>query len=408
MFRSQKYILLFSILTILFASCERENSDVTIPVDSTYEVDTIIVNNIFNALSSESNQTIQLGCQQIQLPFEVLLASGDIVAIQIFDDFFPYLDSDASDPLADFIYPIFTIDQVGEVFESQDAAELSLKFANCLPDNDAWNYADAQENIVPAFLFESICLEIVYPVFVSNTDTTTQYIADSEVELADLLIQNGNLFFNTPFSVLFEDDVEYVLNNFNDFIELLIQCSDFAPPLVGSGISVTGGGCLELIFPISVLINGPNGEEEVFLSNINEYLDLFLEGAAMELQYPFVLADGFTDYEVFCELALAHALQEACDITIETDALFCGPVHINLLLNQPVCFYEIVYPIQLDVEGSLQTFEDNYDYEDFLFNLTNEEVLVVYPVDIYLPDEQITVTVNSDDDVFTFLQEECN
>ena len=111
MFRIQKYILLFSILTILFASCERENSDITTPVDSTYEVDTIIVNNIFNALSSGSNQTIQLGCQQIQLPFEVLLASGDIVAIQIFDDLFPYLDSDASDPLADFIYPISTIDQ---------------------------------------------------------------------------------------------------------------------------------------------------------------------------------------------------------------------------------------------------------------------------------------------------------
>ena len=107
-------------------------------------------------------------------------------------------------------------------------------------------------------------------------------------------------------------------------------------------------------------------------------------------------------------MALAHALQEACDITIETDELFCGPVHINLIFNQPVCFYEIVYPIQLNVEGSLQTFEDNYDYEDFLFNLTNEEVLLVYPIDIYLPDEQITVTVNSDDDVFTFLQEECN
>ena len=122
MLRIQKYIFFFSILSIFFASCERENSDITTPIESTYEVDTIIVNNIFNALSSGSNQTIQLGCQEIQLPFEVLLVSGDIVAIQTFDDFVPYLDIDASDPLADFIYPIFTIDQTGEVFESQDAA----------------------------------------------------------------------------------------------------------------------------------------------------------------------------------------------------------------------------------------------------------------------------------------------
>lgn len=408
MLRFHRYIVLLSILTILFASCERENIDITTPTKSTYEVDTIIVNNIFNALGSGSNQTIQLGCQEIQLPFEVLLASGDIVAIQTFDDFVPYLDIDASDPLVDFIYPILTIDQAGEVFESQDAAELSLKFANCIPDNDVWNYADAQENIVPAFLFESICLEIVYPVFVSSIDTTTQYIANSEVELADLLIQNGNLFFNMPFSVLFEDDAEYVLNNFNDFIDLLVQCSDFAPPLVGSGISVTGDGCLELIFPISVLVNGPNGEEEVFVSNINEYLELFLEGASMELQYPFVLADGSTAYEVHCELSLAHALQEACDITIETDELFCGPVHVNLIFNQPVCFFEVVYPIQLEVLGGLQTLEDDYDYGVFLENFINEEAFLVYPIDIYLPDQQITVTVNSDDDVFNFLQEECN
>ena len=90
MIRFHKYILLFSLFTVLFTACDRTNTDEISVKDPIYVTDTIIVNNIFNALSSDGVESMDLGCHELLFPLELLLESGTIVSIESVDDLCPF------------------------------------------------------------------------------------------------------------------------------------------------------------------------------------------------------------------------------------------------------------------------------------------------------------------------------
>ncbi len=404
MMRFLKCIFLLSLFGFLFAACERTNTDEISVKDPIYVVDTIIVNNIFNALSADGVESMDLGCHELLFPLDLLLESGTIVSIESVDDFMPFFEEDLADPAVDFIYPVYTLDEDGVEYASEDATALALKFANCIPD-EGWDHSHEYEDIVPAFLFESNCLELLYPVFLIDLDST-QYIANDESDFLDLVLENEFLFLDVPFSVLFEETQEIVVNDFGQFHDLVALCEGISPPVLNDSLPIIGYGCLDIVYPFTVLVEG---NLEVVVEDINEYMILLLEGIPMEIQMPFTLVDedGIL-YEINNAIDLADAYEDACGIIIDIHDVCCAPDHALLIYYHGFtnCQYTVNFPVQITFDGGILVINNAGEYHDVFEALMDEDATLVYPVQITLADGSGTViTFNSADEICAFYED---
>lgn len=125
-FRNFFALLLAAI--VLLTSCQEDNSDELIVIDSDYKIDTIVVNPLLVELRGATQDYLGLECLKIPYPLELLQQSGATITIFTEAD----LDSATmlSDSIVDFVYPFVVETQNGQVQINQ-IEDLVLELSSC-------------------------------------------------------------------------------------------------------------------------------------------------------------------------------------------------------------------------------------------------------------------------------------
>jgi hypothetical protein len=412
-----KTFLLLMLAGFLFTACKKENvDDIVITEDPTYEPEKKETNNLLTALRSNSSEGLDLGCITVVYPFELELASGDITTISSESDFEDAENGTGEEVAVDFVFPLSVINnEDGEAFDVNNNTELGIAFASCIPD-DGWDYTETGDGTytIPAFLFEELCFDLVYPIDVMDGDENT-YTANNEAELIDLIATTSNLSFVLPITVVDEAGEETVIENVAGFYDLYYNCEGVTPPGTEGGnvidlSQLDTANCdfdsLIIQYPYEVVT--ADGEL-ITVEDENQEAALILSGEEYTIQYPFSLVDAdgtvttINSEEEFIELVLP------CFITVEEPSDPCDfPTHALLIFNQgTTCGYQLAFPFQVEASGVVYDINEMNDYWSVYNSEQLNDIFLIYPVSVTLNTDGSTVTLNSDDEVCTFVQDSC-
>lgn len=401
---SLKYVLIFAIITL--ASCSREDIDDVIVDEPNYTPDTLVINNLMNNLKSNTNDGMDLGCVTIEFPFELLTESQGTVTIASESEFEQALEMQGADRVIDFVYPLDIIENDGSETVVQAGAELAVLFASCIPETGWTNTASGLE-LLPASLFEDFCFDIQYPVELVDPEGNT-LIAEDETEFIDELASAGELFFSLPVSFVDEDGDEVIVQNIDDFYELVFECEGISAPVVGDGFEIDEFSCFELTYPFDV--EREDGST-VTIENENDYANLVLNGEIVYITLPFTVEfeDGSTSVVsneedlililIDCGIIIEVIDPNPCEVTETHVLLFYNALNIFTLNRYP---FEISYPVTLIVEGNPVVINSGNEYIPAVGNNPSRIIPaeIVYPVTITQFGQEIVL--NSDDDVCAF------
>lgn len=401
------------------SACNEENIDEIVPDEPTYQPESTEVNNLLTALRFNDAEGLDLDCITILFPFDLELASGNTVSINSESEFNAAIDSSGTDPAVNFIFPLDILNSDGENEQINTLEELGAAFIACIP-TDGWDYSDTEGDLIPAFAFDGLCFDLVYPVNLEDADGNT-YTANDEAALIDLSATVENLFFVLPITVLDEDDNEIVIEDYDAFFFLVETCenSGITPPIVVvGGIEIVGFACYELQYPFTLDLGDGNTLE---INDEDEYATTILNaGEALELVYPFTL-QSILDSQLLTINNGDEYLQAlaACgiDIEIEEDDDPCDDIeeddpiaHTTLFYNAYnifalySCPFTFEYPVQLDIEGTV--FDIN-NVDDYLAAIGGNPFTpafgsIVFPVTV-IKEDDTTEELNSNTDVCVFI-----
>lgn len=410
-----KFSVLILMMGLLFTACDpEENVDEVVPTGNPdFETEVVVVNSLINALTVTTTEGMEFGCLSINYPFDLLTASGEIATITSDEELEAALMEEGDFEAVDFIYPLSITDEEGNMSMVANTEELGIAFASCIPDEE-WDDAEEYGGILPAFLPESLCFDLVYPLSASNQGT--DYTINSDEELIDLMATFPNdVFFNLPLNVVAEDGSELTIESASVFFNLVYTCNGASPPVVADGFVIQGFACNNLLYPFDVRIASG---EVITISSQSEYAELVFSGEEVELQYPFSL-ENIIDGEVSVinnSDELIDAINSCGGIIIEIDPIDSAcdsdtPAHILLFFNQngPVsspCRFYINYPVQVTLGGT--TYDINTTAEYFeVYNQTNNwnDIKLLYPASVTMYDDSSIVTFEEENDVCTFIDE---
>lgn len=408
--------LLFAIV-VLMTACSKENLDETIVGEPNFEPDTIAVNTLINALQANLDVGLDLGCITIQYPFDLLLESGMTLTINSTSEFEAVADQGAADQVVDFVFPLTVSTENGESMEANSNEELGVLFGSCVPD-DGWDETTSNDGTftIPAFLFEELCFDLVYPVDVEDTAGNI-YTANEEGELIDLLATTAtNLSFILPISVLDEAGNETLIESVSGFYDLYYSCDGVSHPGTEGGIvldlsDLDSTNCnfetLAVQYPYNILTESG---ELVSIEDENQEAALILSGENYTLQYPFNLVDAEGQVIVVTSELEFILLILPCLITVEEPESCHADAHVLLFFNGLNIFtinkyeYEINFPVTLIVEGTEVVVNNGDEYLPAVggspFDLLETEI--VYPVTVTQFGQEIVL--NSDADVCQFYE----
>ena len=171
-------LLLFA--GLFMVSCDKENVDVVIPDEPDYTPDTVQVNNLFKAVDPGSD-ALSMDCIQIPFPIEFEQQSGGTVLINSLPEYEAALDLQGEDRIVDFVFPLLVSDKDGNPHQVNNNSELGTDFSSCVPTS-GWEASTTSMGLLPAFLFEALCFDIVYPVNLENGEGET-FVAENAEEL---------------------------------------------------------------------------------------------------------------------------------------------------------------------------------------------------------------------------------
>ena len=396
--------LLFLCVGLFLTSCNPENIDNVVPEEPNYVAPTVEVNNLISALTSSTttNEGLFLGCISVDYPFDLLLVSGETLTINEEADFEAAIILEGDEAVIDFVFPLNVTYEDETTGQINDNLELGASFASCIPTT-GWGNPTVTDQSIPAFLFDGLCFDLVYPAMLEDLDGGT-YTVNNEAELIDLCATVVPVFFTLPLTVVDSAGVEIEITNEEDFFNLTFTCQGVSPPVTGNGIVVSGFGCNEIQYPFEVMT--PSGP--VTVNNEDEYANLILSGTGIELIYPFSLMNEAGDILVINSIEELIPALEACGIQIIIDPSgSCGiPSHILLFFDQSAgqCGFELNFPVQLEAGGTVNDIGDMDAYFELLNTTSAEEIQVVYPVTISLPNGTI-VTFENDEEICEFINE---
>lgn len=398
-----KSILLFLSVGILITSCKKDDQiNTTVPENPNYTPDTIIVNSLMTALKPGASGDLDLGCMRVGYPFDLVLKSGSTVAIQNQAAFDAAMNATGADRVVAFAFPLLVTKADGSAVQIGSNRDLAEAYASCVP-NQGWERAAASGDLIPACLLGYVCLEIVYPVnLVDGNDQP--YTANDETELIDLIVSIDTLYFALPLTVINLSGDQVEINDVATFFELAFDCELIDPPVVADGIQFNGFACNRLAFPFNVQTS--NGDI-ITVDDENEYAGLILNGAEIELLFPFSLIDENDNIIRINNLDDLIVAYNGCgiEIVIEPVDICETPAHVLLFFNTALidCRYSINYPLQLAAGGQVFTINTFIEYFG-VYNAYNlNEIDMVYPVSITLLSDGSTVTFNNDQDICTFI-----
>lgn len=417
-------ILLF-FLIVLITACTKENLDEIVVEDPDYQPETVEVNSLILALRSNTPTGLDLGCVTIAFPFDLLLESDSTITITSEDDFNAASNQDPSDPVVDFVFPLNVTDNDGNLTQVDNINELGNLFGSCIP-TDGWDDAHDSNGgtfTIPAFLFEELCFDLVYPVDVEDADENA-YTANNETELIDLIATTTNLSFILPITVVDEDGNQTLIESVAGFYDLYYSCDGISPPGTENGTVIDlsdleGTDCnfetLEIQYPYEVVTEDG---ELITVQDENQEAALILSGEYYTVKYPFSLVDEngevttinneaeFIQFILPCIIDIGDP-SDPCEITDAHVLLFFNGLNI-LTVNKYE--YDINFPVTLIVEGNQVVVNNEDEYLPAVggspFDVKPAEI--VYPVTVTQFGRDIVL--NSDDEVCQFyktLDEPC-
>ncbi|MEL6142678.1 MAG: hypothetical protein AAFU67_13795, partial [Bacteroidota bacterium] len=229
---------LFLFIALVFTSCDPENTDEIIAPDVGFEPEVVEVNGLVKSLETTADDGLELGCLTVNFPFDLLLEDGSTATVNSVEEFETVASEDAPVQAVDFVYPLTITTSDGESASAGSAEELGVLFATCVPD-EGWDNTDMGDGniVIPAFLFEELCFDLVYPVDLMDAEDNT-YIAANEGELIDLIITVPSLAFTLPLTVTDEDGGEVVIESVGAFYDLYYACDGVTPPGTEGGIVI--------------------------------------------------------------------------------------------------------------------------------------------------------------------------
>ncbi len=402
-------------MVVLIAACDKENFDEIVVGDPDYEPEFVEVNTLITKINANPEDELNLGCISIQFPFELVLESGMTVTVNSTSDFEDATDEEAPDPVVDFVFPLNVVDNEGNSTQVNDNIELGTLFASCIPD-DGWDDTiDSNGTFtIPAFLFEELCFDLVYPVDLEDADENT-YTANNEAELIDLIATSSNLSFVLPITVLDEEGNEVIIENVPRFYDLYYSCDGVSPPGTEGGILIDlseldSANCefetLAIQFPYDVVTEAG---ELITVEDENQEAALILSGENYTIQYPFNLVDeDGTVITINDEMEFILFILP-CILTIEEPDTCASPAHIYLFFNQgqgpTACGYNINFPAQVQAEGVTYDLNSMNDYFTVYSMYSNQinAIDIIYPISVTLIEDGSTIEFEIDEEICTFV-----
>ena len=407
-----KIFLLALAALITLTACDRNHVDRIDPNDPMFEPIEVDVNTLLDAMEAQDSEGMSLGCVTVLYPFDLKTASDASISISSEEDFQAAVSVQAADPAVDFIFPLEVRDAAGKRVQMEDNAELGTNFANCTPITGWQATTSSPGGAIPAFLFDSLCFDLVYPVSLEDQNATP-YTATSQGDFINLLATVDTLYFTLPL-VVDTNGVQLNIQTQSEFLDLVYTCQGITAPTSGNGLGLQGL-CSTLLFPFDAKLNDGT---IVTVNDQNDYANYVLAGEHLEVVYPFSLEDAAGNVTVVNDDSALILVFIDCGL-FEIDTVYdCShsPAHVLLFFNALNILtmnnyvYEINYPVDLIVEGNPVTLNSDDQYLPAVggspFDLLETDL--VYPITITQFGRDIQL--NSDADVCAFyetLDEDC-
>ena len=401
-----KFFLLALMASITLTACKRENIDEIVPDDPQFEPVEVDVNTLIDAMKPTTSEGMSLDCITVLYPFDLKTVSEKTVSISSEADFRAAVSTQSADPAVDFLFPLEVTGASGKQFQVFDNAELGKRFAACTPQT-GWktNSATSGGAAIPAFLFDSLCFDLVYPVSLEDQNGAP-YTANTEGDFVNLVATVDSLFFTLPLTVD-TSGVQVSINTQTEFLDLVYICHGISAPIGGSGLTFEGF-CYKLLYPFDALL--PDSTTVVTVNDENDYAALVLEGEQLELIYPFSLEDSAGMVTVINDdTAFLMALVDCGIVQIDTITSVCDvfPAHAQLFFNEGAsgCGFQVNYPAQVTAEGVTYTVNDLNEYMNVysMYQSRVNEIDLVYPVSITTISGGNVITFTSDSEVCAYI-----
>lgn len=373
---------------LLVTACQKDNFDIKEVKEAEEKVDMEHFNELTQRMSG-SEGAIWMGCFQLETPFQMVDNDGEVYTIESMDDFIDLRASEVA--IADFVYPLTLTHKESEESELvNNAAELALAFAECIPEDGF------DDKLFPAYAinFESACYQLQYPVLVMNEEETETEVA-SEEDLSALLAGEEELFFVFPITLIDEEREEIEAEDAEVLFDLLLECEDDDDD---RDYDYDGLECYDLLFPVTVILADGS---EASISSPERFAYLLLEDKFKDFVYPITLIDEDDEaFDVASEEDLKDALED-CEDYDEDDEEWSYESRLTFaflkaIFEDELCF-EINFPIEItrfdgdDIEENLTL--NGVDGVRRLLGQMDEDFYyhVVYPFDVMTREGLIAV-----------------
>lgn len=402
-----KILFFFSlILGITLSSCTKDPIDDTeIIYENPVDTEETTTNNLLTNIRSSGNGGMELDCITILYTFELVLEDDTQVSIASEEDFWNLFTDSLNVPV-DFVYPLEVLNADDEEIVVDDLLELGELFATCVPDT-GWVAGD---DMVPAFVLDEDCFQMVFPVDLQNLDGDI-IMAENMEEFIDLLSTNEVLFYSWPLDLVDEEGVVYTVESAIGFYELIYSCDFYTNPSDSTWYGedstyygIQGIACYQFVFPFSVV---NENDEIVQLEDADALMAFIFNGHFfVDFVYPLDLMDPQGNIVTASD---AQNLQEL------VDQCWGGPDNngtdfaVILWSSTPggagadAC-YTVDYPITANLIDS-STVQINSDDELFQVIAGGDLYNISVPLTVSLLEDGSVIEINDGFDLFDLIED---
>ncbi|WP_196895441.1 hypothetical protein [Aureivirga marina] len=218
------------------------------------------------------------------------------------------------------------------------------------------------------------CFDFQYPIqLLVNNEAHTVY---SPVQYIQTLDEYNGLEIDIayPFVVRLENGSLQFIDNAAEFSELLESCNDNQEDLP----------CYTLDFPVSMIYN----QSEIEVDNYEEFMNIFnqyeSQNVDIEFDFPYTVVNPNEldeQYTIHDPALLSFYLSDCEKLFFDFDFDF----------QFEECITGIVYPVQMNVDGEVITFNNLQEHQNYFSDMANgyyDNIEYVYPFNFYLPNQQ--------------------
>jgi len=409
-----KLLFFSSFIVLFFNSCEKENIDKVTIEEPDYDPEVVIFNSLLSQIETDNDLgTAMLNCVTLQYPFKLELKSGNTTIINSKEEWTLIQDGSVKDKPVDFVFPLDILDASGNKQKINSNLELGKDFASCVPQL-GWTAAMTENQTVPACLYSGLfCFDLEYPVSLIDENGNITNV-NSEVALIDLFAQTHSLLsFILPITVVNNDTgAQSVIENLDDFWNVIGQCKNVTPVITSDGFTFQGFVCFDLVYPTQMVDGNGNA---ITVNTAEEYALLVLRGEHLEIIYPFSLKDDEGITITVTNLLNFILALNGCgefNIEIEESETCKAPDHVLLFINRggtalSPCRFDVNYPVNLMAGGLIFTINNIVEYYEVYNAFELNEISVEFPVSVKVNQTGVIIPFPTKNDICVYI-DDCN